>query len=102
MPNWLDTAGHQRGTVGVRWVGPDVVDVLPTTRVVKLDSLLSGGGSTFHPTPSSSSTWRSTKPLPGEQLSQRRAAIPKTGTGRLRPADHSRRSAVARLTSARS
>ena len=23
----------------VRWVGPDVVDVLPTTRVVKLSSL---------------------------------------------------------------
>jgi len=34
VPNWLDTAGHRRGTVGVRWVGPDVVDVLPSTRVV--------------------------------------------------------------------
>ena len=31
-PNWLDTAGHHRGTVGVRWVGPDIIDVLPTTR----------------------------------------------------------------------
>jgi hypothetical protein len=38
VPNWLDTAGHRRGTVGVRWVGPDVVDVLPSTRVVPLDS----------------------------------------------------------------
>ena len=38
VPNWLDTAGHRRGTVGVRWVGPDVVDVLPATRVVTLDS----------------------------------------------------------------
>jgi hypothetical protein len=42
LPNWLDTAGHERGTVGVRWVGRDVVDVLPTTRVVPLASL--GGG----------------------------------------------------------
>jgi hypothetical protein len=39
VPNWLDTAGHRRGTVGVRWVGPDVVDVLPDTRVVDLASL---------------------------------------------------------------
>jgi hypothetical protein len=39
VPNWLDTAGHRRGTVGVRWVGPDVIDVLPSTRVVTVDSL---------------------------------------------------------------
>ena len=39
VANWLDTAGHKRGTVGVRWVGPDVVDVLPSTRVVKLTEL---------------------------------------------------------------
>jgi hypothetical protein len=39
MPNWLDTAGHRCGTVGVRWVGPDVVDVLPATRVVPFDSI---------------------------------------------------------------
>ena len=39
MPNWLDTAGHHRGTVGVRWVDPDVQDVLPSTRVVKVGSL---------------------------------------------------------------
>jgi hypothetical protein len=38
-PNWLDTAGHRRGTVGVRWVGPDVDDVLPSTRVVRQDEL---------------------------------------------------------------
>ena len=35
-PNWLDTAGHARGTIGVRWVGPDVIDVVPSARVVKL------------------------------------------------------------------
>jgi hypothetical protein len=40
VPNWLDTAGHQRGTVGVRWVGSDVTDVLPATRVVKVSALL--------------------------------------------------------------
>jgi hypothetical protein len=39
VPNWLDTAGHRRGTIGVRWVGPDVADILPSTRVVPLDSL---------------------------------------------------------------
>jgi hypothetical protein len=36
VPNWLDTTGHARGTVGVRWVGPEVDDVLPRTRVVKV------------------------------------------------------------------
>ncbi|MGH7821585.1 MAG: hypothetical protein ACREQ9_17610 [Candidatus Binatia bacterium] len=35
-PNWLDTAGHRRGTIGVRWVGPNVEDVEPTARVVAL------------------------------------------------------------------
>jgi hypothetical protein len=39
LPNWLDTAGHERGTVGMRWVGADVVDVLPSTRVLKLAEL---------------------------------------------------------------
>lgn len=39
VPNWLDTTGHARGTVGVRWVGPDVIDVLPSTRVVALSDL---------------------------------------------------------------
>ena len=42
VANWLDTAGHERGTVGVRWVGPDVTDVLPATMVVKLSSLEKG------------------------------------------------------------
>lgn len=44
VPNWLDTAGHQRGTVGVRWVGADVTDVLPATRVVKLAELVTPSG----------------------------------------------------------
>lgn len=35
-PNWLDTAGHAHGTLGVRWVGREVVDVVPSARVVKL------------------------------------------------------------------
>jgi hypothetical protein len=35
-PNWLDTAGHRRGTLGVRWVGPDVEDVIPNARVERL------------------------------------------------------------------
>jgi Protein of unknown function (DUF1214) len=39
VPNWLDTAGHRHGTVGVRWVGPDVDDVLPSTRVVDVATL---------------------------------------------------------------
>jgi hypothetical protein len=39
LPNWLDTAGHDRGTVGVRWVGPNVRDVLPSTQVVKFSEL---------------------------------------------------------------
>jgi hypothetical protein len=39
VPNWLDTAGHARGTIGVRWVGPKVDDILPDTKVVKLSEL---------------------------------------------------------------
>ena len=34
--NWLDTAGHARGTIGVRWVGPDVSDVIPSARIERL------------------------------------------------------------------
>jgi hypothetical protein len=29
--NWLDTAGHRNGVLGVRWVGADVDDVVPDT-----------------------------------------------------------------------
>jgi hypothetical protein len=36
VANWLDTAGHRRGIVGVRWVGDDVEEVVPATRVVEL------------------------------------------------------------------
>lgn len=35
-PNWLDTAGHARGTIGVRWVGKGVPEVVPSPRVVRL------------------------------------------------------------------
>jgi len=35
-PNWLDTAGHAHGTIGVRWVGPGVSDVIPSARVERL------------------------------------------------------------------
>jgi hypothetical protein len=35
-PNWLDTAGHARGIVGVRWVGSDVENVIPRTRLERL------------------------------------------------------------------
>jgi hypothetical protein len=41
VANWLDTAGHTRGTVGVRWVGENVKDVVPTTRVVNLEEFRS-------------------------------------------------------------
>ena len=34
LPNWLSMAGHGRGVLGVRWVGADITDVVPTTRVV--------------------------------------------------------------------
>jgi len=39
VPNWLSLAGHDRGVLGVRWVGRDVDDVVPETRVVPLASL---------------------------------------------------------------
>lgn len=44
VANWLDPAGHRRGTMGVRWVGRDVVDVVPTTRLVPLADLVAGEG----------------------------------------------------------
>ncbi len=34
-PNWLDTAGHRRGALALRWVGADTPPPLPGTRVVK-------------------------------------------------------------------
>ena len=34
-PNWLDTAGHRRGALALRWVGADAPPPLPETRVVK-------------------------------------------------------------------
>lgn len=39
VENWLSTVGHARTILGVRWVGRDVTDVVPETRVVALDSL---------------------------------------------------------------
>lgn len=38
VPNWLDTAGHDRGTMCLRWVGASE-PVHPTTRVCKLSEL---------------------------------------------------------------
>ncbi|HVH18657.1 MAG TPA: hypothetical protein VNF72_10185, partial [Myxococcota bacterium] len=35
-PNWLDTAGHGHGTIGVRWVGKGVPEVVPSARVMRL------------------------------------------------------------------
>lgn len=34
-PNWLETAGHRRGALALRWVGADEAPPLPETRVVK-------------------------------------------------------------------
>jgi hypothetical protein len=41
VPNWLDTAGHARGCIGLRWVGA-ARDEQPRTRVVKLSELAAG------------------------------------------------------------
>jgi hypothetical protein len=38
VPNWLSTAGHERTVLGVRWVGRDIADVVPETRVAPLAS----------------------------------------------------------------
>jgi len=43
LPNWLDTAGHRRGTLCFRWIGTTEV-LHPRTRVVALDSLGTGRG----------------------------------------------------------
>ncbi len=42
LPNWLDTAGHDRGTMGLRWVKADS-HPQPQLRVVKLSELTSIG-----------------------------------------------------------
>jgi hypothetical protein len=38
VPNWLDTAGHDRGTMGLRWVKA-AHHPRPRTRVLPLDAL---------------------------------------------------------------
>ncbi len=38
LPNWLDTAGHSRGALALRWVGAKQVPE-PRTRVVSIDTL---------------------------------------------------------------
>ena len=38
VPNWLDTAGHARGALAVRWVGAKEVPE-PRTRVAPIDAL---------------------------------------------------------------
>jgi hypothetical protein len=35
-PNWLDTAGHRRGALALRWVGADPQPPAPRTRVEKI------------------------------------------------------------------
>ncbi|MEO1934764.1 MAG: DUF1214 domain-containing protein [Myxococcales bacterium] len=39
--NWLDTAGHLQGTLGVRWVGADVADVVPSAKRVNIKDVTS-------------------------------------------------------------
>ena len=39
VPNWLDTAGHLRGALALRWVGAGEEPPLPTTRVLPLADL---------------------------------------------------------------
>ena len=39
VPNWLDTAGHRRGALALRWVGAAEEPPLPTTRVLPLADL---------------------------------------------------------------
>ncbi|MGE4606450.1 MAG: DUF1214 domain-containing protein [Myxococcota bacterium] len=41
LPNWLETAGHARGTLCLRWIGADQ-HPKPTTRVAKLAGLKPG------------------------------------------------------------
>jgi hypothetical protein len=39
LPNWLSTAGHQRGTMCFRWIRARADEPQPRTRVVTLDEL---------------------------------------------------------------
>jgi hypothetical protein len=39
LPNWLDTAGHARGTMCLRWIGADD-HPSPSTRVVPIEELV--------------------------------------------------------------
>lgn len=39
VENWLSTAGHARTILGVRWVGLDIDNVIPDTKVVPLDAV---------------------------------------------------------------
>ena len=40
LPNWLDTAGHRRGALALRWVGASEIPPNPRSRVVKLSDLV--------------------------------------------------------------
>ena len=39
QPNWLDTAGHRRGALALRWVGASEIPPEPASRVVKISEL---------------------------------------------------------------
>lgn len=39
VPNWLDTLGHRRGALALRWVGAATEPPLPTSRVLPLADL---------------------------------------------------------------
>ena len=47
-PNWVSTAGHERGRVWLRWFLPSETPERPKTRVVRIESL--------HPAPGASSS----------------------------------------------
>ena len=40
VPNWLDTAGHRRGGLALRWVGTAVEPPLPNCQVLPLAELV--------------------------------------------------------------
>ncbi len=45
-PNWISTAGHERGLIWFRWFLPDVTPSRPVARVVTLDAGTAGTGGT--------------------------------------------------------